>query len=93
MIPQTGTVLCIEVKATACSSRCEVLRSAGYTAVLASPGEAAKLLVDRTFDIVVTVGLSDLELTQVCDADRSATVFPIPDRTTPTLFLFLVDER
>jgi hypothetical protein len=89
MIPQTGTILCVEVPA----DRCAALTQAGYTAMSVAPREAIALLRERVFDIVVTVGLSVKELSQLCDVSHQAAVLNVNASTPATLLLFLVDQR
>jgi hypothetical protein len=90
MIPQTGTILCVEDKRP---SRCSTLTTAGYTAVSAGPREALKILGDRAFDIVVTVGVKSQELNRIREMAHRSLVFPVDERIPPTVFLFMVDER
>jgi hypothetical protein len=89
MIPQTGTILCIE---DARASRCAILTTAGYTAVSANLRGALRMLRGRTFDIVLAVGVSDRELNSVREAAHHAVVFPVGECIPSTVLLFMVDE-
>jgi CheY-like chemotaxis protein len=57
MIPQTGTILCVESEDPARESRCNALAMAGYTAVRASTKKAIAVLSESAFDLIVTSGL------------------------------------
>jgi hypothetical protein len=89
MIPQTGTILCIE---DARASRCAILTTAGYTAISANLRQALRMLRDRTFDIVLAVGVSDRELHSIREAAHHAVVFPVGESIPSTVLLFMVDE-
>ena len=93
MIPQTGTILCVESDEALRKSRCEVLGTAGYTAVSATPQTAPMILSDRTFDLIVTSGLSEAELGQIYERSNGAEVLSLNESALPTLLLFLVDEQ
>ena len=93
MIPQSGTILCVESNESSPANRCKVLSVAGYAAVSASPVKALEILSDRMFDLIVTAGLSDIELKRIQSVANGAEFLPLDDRTVPTLLLFLVDER
>jgi CheY-like chemotaxis protein len=93
MIPQSGTILCVELDDAERDSRCEVLTNAGYTAVSASPPKAVSILSQRAFDLIVTYGLGDHELEQISRVADGAELLTLSSYTLPTVLLFLVDER
>ena len=93
MIPQTGTILCIDAEEARQAPRCAILSASGYTAVSATPHQASIILRDRVFDIVVTVGVSDSDLERVFGAMSCPQILALGESTPPTLLLFLVDER
>ena len=70
-----------------------MLTVAGYTAVSASPADALAILSNRVFDLIVTSGLSGLEVSRIYGVADGAEVITLSDFTPPTLLLFFVDER
>jgi hypothetical protein len=93
MIPQTGTILCVESEDAARESRCNALTMAGYTAVHASPQKAIAVLSKGAFDLIVTSGLSDDELERLKKLGNGAELLSLDGDCLPTVLLFLVDER
>jgi hypothetical protein len=93
MIPQNGTILCVESDHHSGAAKCEVLSVAGYTAVSACPSKALTILTNRIFNLIVATGLTEVELMQICNVAQGAEILSLREDTVPTLLLFFVDER
>jgi hypothetical protein len=93
MIPQTGTILCVESEDAARESRCNALTMAGYTAVRASFKKAMTVLSESAFDLVVSSGLSDDEIARLKKLANGAELLSLDGDCLSTVLLFMVDER